>query len=208
MKRIYDKPRIEKYIEKHQIYQYFDTPDLTFFACRYQKGEFLNQSDKEETYLQFIVDGIVSIYFVREDGSKYSLECGDDLLLIGEMAFASPPPSPFLFYAEAVTEVTSIVISLEQHRTALQKDRRFLNFLVYVLSRKLSLVTGCESISLPLEERVLNHMKYYCQDGILNGIEKTAFRLHCSSRHLQRVLNYLEQQKIVEKCAKGTYRLL
>ncbi len=24
MKRIYDKPRIEKYIEKHQIYQYFD----------------------------------------------------------------------------------------------------------------------------------------------------------------------------------------
>ena len=141
------------------------------------------------------MDGIVSIYFVREDGSKYSLECGEDLLLIGEMAFASPPPSPFLFYAEAVTEVTSIVISLEQHRTALQ-------------SRKLSLVTGCESISLPLEERVLNHMKYYCQDGILNGIEKTAFRLHCSSRHLQRVLNYLEQQKIVEKCAKGTYRLL
>ncbi|MCI9176346.1 MAG: hypothetical protein HFH49_15700 [Lachnospiraceae bacterium] len=46
-----------------------------------------------------------------------------------------------------------------------------------MLSRKLSLFTGFESISLPLEERVLNHMKYYCQNGVLSGIEKTACRL-------------------------------
>lgn len=54
---------------------------------------------------------------------------------------------------------------------------------------------------------MINHLRYYCPGAEMNGLEHTAFRLHCSVRQLQRVLNRLEQQQIVERLGKGRYRL-
>lgn len=208
MKRINNESQILKLIEKNHIGQFFATPNLKFSAFRYQKREFLNDPGRDDQYLQFIVNGSVSVYFIREDGSRHSLEYSEEMLLLGEMAFVSPPLTPFQFYAEAVTEVISVALPLTPWRTALHHDTIFLNYLVNVLSKKLTLLANYEAVSLPLEERVLNHMKCYCRDGVLRGVEQTAFRLHCSDRHLQRVLNRLEAEKLIQKCAKGTYRLL
>ena len=51
------------------------------------------------------------------------------------------------------------------------------------------------------------YIRYTCEDQTLLGIEKAAFRLHCSSRQLQRILNKFDQNGIIEKLGKGCYRL-
>lgn len=83
-----------------------------------------------------------------------------------------------------------------------------MNYLAETLAKKLLVAANSGVVDMPLEERVLNHMRYHCENGILVGIEKTAFRLHCSDRHLQRILNQLEMKTVVSKCGKGRYRLV
>ncbi len=51
-------------------------------------------------------------------------------------------------------------------------------------------------------------MKYQCRDQKLTGIEKTAFRLHCSARQLQRILSSYEEDGLVVKIGKGAYQLV
>ncbi|MCR5341758.1 MAG: hypothetical protein K6E70_00145 [Butyrivibrio sp.] len=36
-----------------------------------------------------------------------------------------------------------------------------------------------------LTERVISYMNYIREDKTINGVEKTAYQLHCSSRQLQ-----------------------
>ena len=51
-------------------------------------------------------------------------------------------------------------------------------------------------------------MRYKCPEETLSGLERETFRLHCSARQLQRVLNQLAAEGRVEKTGKGRYRLL
>lgn len=206
MERIFDKDKLTEIGKGAQLDKLFDTKDLQYFAYEYKKGEFLQQPCMEEEQLQIVVSGTISIYCVREDGSKYSLAHSEGMYLLGDMELFFPASAPF--FAEALTDTISIGIPLKQYRTALRQDIKFLNFLSETLAKKLSSVANSEAVNLSLDERVLNHMNYHCENKILEGIEKTAFRLHCSDRQLQRILNSLESQNIVQKCGKGKYRLL
>ena len=206
MERIFDKEKLVELGKKAQLDELFDTKDLQYFAYEYKKGEFLRQPCIEEEQLQIVISGTISIYCIREDGSKYSLAHSEGRYLLGDMELFSPASAPF--YAEALTGTTSIGISLKQYRAILRQDNKFLNYLSETLANKLSLVANSEAVNLSLDERVLNHINYHCENRILEGIEKTAFRLHCSDRQLQRVLNRLESQNIVQKCGKGKYRLI
>lgn len=206
MKRIYNQAVLSNLCQKVQLDTIFDTNRIVFFGCEYQKGEYLCQPCEEEEYLQIVVSGEVSIYHIRDDGTKYSLAQGSGLFVLGDMEFYQPSPS--LFFAEALTDTVSIAISLKQYRSALQQDVRFLNFLVGVLSQKLFRIARGDATNASLTDRVMNHLNYHCENGILHGLEKNAFQLHCSSRQLLRVMNNLEQQNIVKKCGKGKYQLL
>ena len=68
-------------------------------------------------------------------------------------------------------------------------------------------MTTLDASPSSLSERVISYMKYKCNDGILKGVEQAAFRLHCSARQLQRVLNQSESAGLVKKTGKGTYKL-
>ena len=57
--------------------------------------------------------------------------------------------------------------------------------------------------SSSISERVWNYMQFKCENGILKGLEKTAFQLHCSERQLQRIMNEFQLRKI----GKGTYQI-
>lgn len=206
MKRIYDQAALAELCQRAHLEKLFDPDRIGFFGCAYEKGEYLCQPCEEEKYLQVVVSGEVSIYHIRDDGTKYSLVQGGGLFLLGDMEFYKPSPS--LFFAEAMTETVSIAVSLEQYREVLQKDVHFLNFLVGVLSQKLFTIACSDAANASLTDRVINHLRYHCENGVLRGLEKNAFQLRCSSRQLLRVMTSLEQQKIVKKCGKGTYQLL
>lgn len=206
MKRIYDQTVLSQLCQKAHLDTMLDPNKIGFWGCIYKKGEYLCQPCEEEKSLQIVVDGQVSIYHIRDDGTKYSLTQGTGVFVLGDMEFYQPSPS--LFFAEALSETVSIAIPLAQYRDTLKKDIRFLNFLVSVLSQKLFSIACSDAANSSLTDRVLNHLKYHCENGLLYGLEKTAFQLRCSSRQLLRVMTNLEQQGIVKKCGKGKYLLI
>jgi len=65
-----------------------------------------------------------------------------------------------------------------------------------------------DAVYASLSERVINFMTYKCEARTFKGIEKAAFKLHCSSRQLQRIMNALEEEGKVRKIGKGAYRLV
>lgn len=206
MKWIVNEVECEKVIEKLELEKYFDTQNLEFQVCQYEKGELLCQPCSDDDRLQIVIKGIVNIYHIRDDGSKYFIAMNEGIYLLGDMEFMNP--APCIYFAEAVTSVTVVVLSLKKYRNVLKQDIKFMNLIASALAAKLGIASNGESISASLEERILNHMRYHCENGVLKGLGKTAFRLHCSERQLQRILNKLEDEKIVDKCGKGTYRLL
>lgn len=206
MRRIYDKEILSKLSQKAHLDNIFDTDKIGFFCCEYEKGEYLCQPCEKEEYLQIVVEGEISIYHIRDDGTKYSLTQGNGIFILGDMEFYQTSPS--LFFAEALTATVSIAIPLAQYREILKKDIRFLNFIVSVLSQKLFTIACLDAINTSLTDRVLNHMKYHCENGIMSGLEKNAFQLRCSSRQLLRIMSNLEKQGIVKKCGKGKYKLM
>ena len=83
----------------------------------------------------------------------------------------------------------------------------FLRFAASTMADKLEAITNTDAVYSTLQERVLNFIRYKCDNGILKGIEKAAFKLHCSPRQLQRILNDFTADGIMKKISKGSYRL-
>lgn len=96
MKRIYDQPTLSQLCQQAHINHIFDADKISFFGCEYEKGEYLCQPCEQEEYLQIIVMGEISIYHIRDDGTKYSLIQGSGIFLLGDMEFYHPSPSLFL----------------------------------------------------------------------------------------------------------------
>lgn len=206
MERINNPKRLRALLEQSGVEQYFETPGLDFEGFRYRKGEQMSSPEEEYNYLQMIVNGNVSVYYIREDGSSYSLGDNEGRFLLGDTQFFSKGEGMPCF-TEALTDVECLALPLSRCREILKSDRRFLYLIGSVLAEKLQNFSVNVAESQTLEERVVNHLRYYCPGGEMNGLERTAFRLHCSSRQLQRVLNRLEEKQIVERCGKGKYRL-
>lgn len=194
------------YLNHYGIPRFFDTGNLPFFLIRYEKGETIIRPTERTKYLQFIVKGTVSIYAIRRDGSQFPIASGDDFTFLGDVEFVNQD-FPTLF-AEAKSGVTAIALSLEENKPALDKDLAFLHFTLRSLVKKIELSTMNEAAFAGLEEKLLHYIQYYCSDGLLVHIGKASENLHCSRRQLQRVLRKLTGQGILEKTAKGIYRLV
>lgn len=206
MRKNYDENNIKQLIEKYKIDQLFDKMDLPFYTIQYEKGELLQQPNDANNLFQIGISGEISIYHISTDGEKYFLSQNKNFFKLGCVEFSID--NDLKVYAEALTDVTVIALSLDECRNFLLKDNKFLNMVVYEMAQIITLNMNYKVITSSLAERVINYMKYYCSDDILRGVEKTAFKLHCSDRQLQRVLNDLENKNIIQKCGKGTYRLL
>lgn len=205
MKRNYDKKLMEDMIIKYNIDTFFSNNKIPKFIMEYEKGEYISSSLSDEHYVQFMVKGQVSIYCIREDGSAYSLAMGTDAYVFGETELFQVMNSNV--YAEALTDVVCVAVSIEESRELLLQDTVFLKKIAENLAYKLAITARMDVISTTLENRVLNYMKYYCEEGCFSGLEKTAFCLHCSPRQLQRIVNGLEERGEVKKLGKGKYQL-
>ena len=207
MFQITDEKTVRSVVRQNGIDRYFETPDIRFRLFHFHKGEYLASPDLRSEYIQFITKGEISIFHIGEDGTIYSLAHTNGIFLLGDMQFITPEEVP-AFYAEARTEAETVAVSLQEYRTQLKKDSRFLYLLVEILSRKLILLSTATAENQNLNQRVLNYIRFSCPDGCLKGVEQAAFHLHCSSRHLQRILNTMEADGVLRKVGKGCYSLL
>lgn len=206
MERIYEKEKIKACIARSRYHAVLASLDVDFYLTKYEKGEFVISPFQNELLFQIVEQGAVSIYFVRDDGTRYSLSNGTADYFLGDMDIFYPKSGNI--YVEAAESLTCISFSIEKHREKLLASNAFLALICSSLSAKIGAITSIEAAPASLTERVMSYMKYKCHGGVLKGIEQSAFHLHCSARQLQRVLNQAEAAGLVEKLGKGTYRLL
>ncbi len=169
-------------------------------------GEFLPPVDKENQLLQIVVEGSLSIYFIRDDGSSYALAISQKDGLIGEMEFFGGSRTDGIF-AEVTQKLICLAFSTTANRSALLKDAGLLSAIAESLIDTIKTITMQNAAPPSLRERACSYMLYKCEGRQLKGVEKAAFQLHCSPRQLQRVLNAFVQDGIAKKIGKGAYEL-
>ena len=206
MKRIYDKKKIAGCIAGSKYHETLDSLDIDFYLIKYEKGELVSSPFQKELLFQIVEQGSINIYFIRDDGTRYSLSNGANDYFLGDMDIFYPKSNNI--YAEAAESLTCISFSIEKNREKLLSSSRFLALICNSLSAKIGAMTTMDAAPASLTELVLSYMKYKCGDETLKGIEQAAFHLHCSARQLQRILNQCEAAGLVRKLGKGTYRLV
>ncbi len=206
MERIYDKKKIAGCIAKSKYHSILDSLEVEFYLITYEKGELVSSPFQNELLFQIVEQGSINIYFIRDDGTRYSLSNGTTDYFLGDMDIFYPKSSNI--YAEADESLTCISFSIEKHREALLSNNKFLQLICSSLSAKIGAMTIIDAAPVSLTERVMSYMKYKCSNETLKGIEQAAFHLHCSARQLQRILNQSESAGLVKKLGKGTYKLM
>ncbi len=205
MERIFDKEKIADSIAKSKYCDVLKTLDIDFYLIKYKKGELVCSPFQTELLFQIVEHGSIDIYFIRDDGTRYSLSNGTADYFLGDMDLFYPKSGSI--YAEAAESLTCIAFSIEKHKETLLSNSGFLAFICRSLSAKIGAITTMDAAPASLTERVLSYMKYKCEGETLKGVELAAFHLHCSPRQLQRVLNQCEADGVVRKMGKGTYML-
>ena len=205
MKKTDDPEKIKEWLEKYHIPEIFDTPDLSFEAFQFEKGELLTTPLKETEYLFFLVEGVVRIYGVLSDGRMIPVSFAEPLSLFGDIEFINYKRSDL--FCEAITETVCLALSITRHRALLDSDLKLLHVVLNSLAEKLSMFALLDVGAPQLEERVLVYIKTMCPDNELRGLDASALKLRCSRRQLQRVLKKLCEEGKIKKTGRGKYKL-
>ena len=187
MKKIYDKSRIRKAISANKYKDLLESLETELFLMEYEPGELICAPWLDDSLFQIVLSGELSIYFIRNDGTKYSLAAGRDGYALGEMDLFLIKNSNI--YAQVTKKLTSIAFITKHHKEKLFQNSRFLYLVGESMAQKMAAMTSLDAAPSSLQERVLSYMEFQCEGGKLKGIEKTAFRLHCSARQLLLILN-------------------
>lgn len=205
MKKSYEKILIESCLKKTKYQSNIKNLREFLFVARYNKGEFVTSPLQKEQLFQIVVEGSLNIYYIRDDGSVYCLSNGQQDYLLGEMEIFGRETGNV--YAEANEDLVCLALSIDELREKLLTDCLFLQLICQSLTQKLEIITTMDAASSSLKQRVLTYMRYKCPRGELKGLHQAAFRLNCSVRQLQRILNQYESEEIVRKTGKGSYKL-
>lgn len=206
MKRIMDEEMITARMKDNPYCEFLQDLKIPVFLIEYMAGEFVSAPWEENALFQIVSSGTVDIYYVRDDGSRYSLAQGSEAYCLGEMELFDK--SDMSVFAQAVTDVICLAFSISENRDYLFQNNQFLRMVCRNMSVKLSAITMRDAASSSLAERVWNYMNYKCDDRSFKGIEKMSFQLHCSARQLQRIMNEFEKQGVAKKAGKGAYKLI
>ncbi len=202
MHEIHNKQAIQHYIQKYKITQYFlNLPEFELF--HFKKEELINTRLNPNDYILFLVKGTILLSNIREDGSMYQISHIHPFTCLGDMEF--PQKSQKQFLIQAQTDCEFLTISLSKYRHLLQKDYRFLFYLLGSIAAKMNQTSSVIAEHRSLEERLIHHIQTH--NNTLQNIEKTANELCCSRRQLQRLLKKLCDNQTLIKLKKGTYQL-
>lgn len=205
MREIQDKNLLEHYLEKYNIRNFFDTKELPFRMYEYAPGEMMNVLRPGDENLKFVVEGVFDLYTILDDGSPYLIHHCEGFGFLGDLDFCGRQPPGR--YQEVVETVRSVELPLKPLKAVLDKDIRFLHYLLDVMSQRLTISMHIRSDINSAEAALLAHMRWRCPDHTITGVEETAFYLNYSRRQMQRVLKSLTQRGVLERLGKGRYRL-
>ena len=128
LRRIRDKKQVEHWLQKGHIRENFDTENLPFSVCRFEKGEYLTRQGGRLAELLFLIEGEVQIYGIREDGSVTPVNRHEAPVLLGDAEFVMGGASSL--FTEARTTVICAALPMEPYRAELDRDVKFLHLLL------------------------------------------------------------------------------
>jgi CRP-like cAMP-binding protein len=200
---------LKNYIEQAGIDQFFNK-DMSnhMVLTHYKKGDHLLYSDDLMTHFYFIVEGQIKIYKQLENGKSVLIRLPKAVTELGSLEFASDNRWVDSC-VQALTPVVAIKISFEALEKECQADIVFYKYLVKGLSHKLRTASNTASINItyPFKNRLASYLISIAQaspDSSIDDIKiKTmtdlAHFLGTSYRHLNRVVQDLENEKIILK---------
>lgn len=206
MKKIYDQNQIKNIVDQSIYKETLYLMNVPLFLIVYDPGEIIAAPWQEQPYFQVVSRGTLSVYLIRDDGSRYSLSGGGENYIIGEMNLFAGMGNQV--YAEALDQLVTIAADSRLYRERLLNNIYFLQLTAAVMAEKLTVITNMDALASTLSERIMNYIRFKCENQRLCGLEKAAFALHCSSRQLQRLLNELVEKGMIEKTGKGTYQMV
>lgn len=203
MKEIRDTKKLELFFEEYRLH--FQQPPSLVKMVRFEKGELLTGPMHPLSSFYIVMEGSVSIYYIKEDGSiRYISKAGTGILL-GDMEFSGIEEN--MYYAEAAETVICLKIPFQENRSILENDPVFLRFVLSQLAEKLSLFSRMDAVIQTLEEKLLFYLSNVEPNHEISSVSQTLQVLHCSRRQLQRVLKNLCNDNILIKKGRGCYKL-
>ena len=88
---------------------------MDFYLIKYEKGELVSSPFQNEILFQIVEQGSINIYFIRDDGTRYSLSNGTSDYFLGDMDIFYPKSQNI--YAEAApASLTERVLSYTKYK--------------------------------------------------------------------------------------------
>ncbi len=203
MREIHDEKLLEAILKREKVH-FHDRPK-SMRLLRFEKGELLTQPLESLRQFLIVERGSVQIYGIDENSRGYSIAISGRGTLLGDVEFCREEFSPF--FTEAAETVICLAIPFQQNRAQLENDPVFLRFVMGQLADKLNMMSKMELTVQTLEEKVLLYLQDARPDHEITSVNDTMLSLHCSRRQLQRVLKKLCDEKRLEKCGRGHYKL-
>lgn len=204
MREIHDEKLLETILKKEKVH-FHDKPKFVRLL-QFEKGELLTQPLESLRQFLIVERGSVQIYGIDENSRGYSIAISGRGTLLGDVEFCKEEFSPF--FTEAAETVLCLAIPFQQNRSQLENDPIFLQFVMGQLADKLNMMSKMELTVQTLEEKVLLYLQDARPDHEITSVNDTMLSLHCSRRQLQRVLKKLCDEKRLEKCGRGHYKLM
>ncbi|WP_155988348.1 hypothetical protein [Oribacterium sp. P6A1] len=98
---MYDKERIDKALSSCRYADMMAGLQVPLFLIQYEAGEIISAPLHNNNYYQVVIEGNLSIYYIRDDGNTYSLSSGSDGYIIGELELFTEHEG--IVYSEATT---------------------------------------------------------------------------------------------------------
>lgn len=210
MEIISNPKQLNSYINQHQIDKLFSFWNkYNVKLIKYEKGETICSKDKPLTHLSFVVKGYLKIYYLSSEGKMLALSFNDGFTMLGDMEFAEKRDVP---YAQALSEVHCVSISLEEHGDILNEDILFCRYIIKCLAKKVEFASRKTFVNLmhSTENRLALYLLSCEENGFINeNWTDVASLLSSSYRQLMRLLgSFCDNGLLTRGEKKGIYLIV
>lgn len=200
---------IYSYINQPYLQAFFSSFDLSKIQlCSYTKGECMITAGEPLQNLYFVVKGKVKVFTVTPEDKRLIIRFVKAPVTLGDIEFANEEAA--MNFVEASTDCMAICVSYKHVKEEIGNDINFLYFLLKSIAQKFRTKTNFTSfiVLYPVEVRFASYLL-----SISTDTEGTMFReemknssildiadmIGTSYRHLNRVIQKLCHQKIIER---------
>ncbi|GGB62972.1 Crp/Fnr family transcriptional regulator [Fictibacillus barbaricus] len=209
MKELNDPDLLEHYLGAYEIESIFNEDLRPYLALyRYDHGELICSQGDPYDYLYVLVKGKLKIFTTSPEGKTLILSFKTPLDVVGDIEYVQN--TEIINTVEAVSEVHMIAVHHRYLKKFASDHTPLLKFLLDVITQKFYVKSSSLSFNLlyPVEVRFASYLLSVCfdeSDALYSGKLSTgalidaANLIGTSYRHLNRVIQHLSQEGLVER---------